>query len=152
MECSLKVRRMWQRRPIGNTIAEVGPVLFVFFLLVFFPLVNLIVLGLNYGCVKYFNFIETRELAIRQKELGISQQVHREVFASWRETGMFAFCGGNTSVWRSFPTYNADTTVTNTNVVVVPPFLTIPLFARVPGLNAPVTFVVSDRVAKEDIR
>jgi hypothetical protein len=145
------------RKCSGQSVAEFGPALFVLFLLLFFPLLNLLGILTTYGCGWYFNFHETREMACRRHSdvRGLNgKSVHEEEFDRWKTTGFYAFMGGDNGprIESQVDYDDAKTTLTNTSTVTAQPFLKMPMFAGVPGLGAPYTFTIATTRRQEETR
>jgi predicted secreted protein len=151
------------RRRKGSAITEFGPALFLFLVLIFFPLMDLISVACIYCCGWYCNFLVTREAAVRTRADGgngpggnggiVAQEVNREFL----RTGVAAFIGlrspadetsGNLVHQCDYTTAGPGLPpqVRCSTQITGRPFLTIPFIPAVPGLSAPITFrMVSDR-------
>lgn len=146
---------MRKRRGIkGQAMADFAPALFFLFIFLFFPLLNLMGMLVNYGCGWYFNFIETRELACRLHEDGRSGLVHDDILSKWKESGFYSFMGGESnSTIRSAASYDdAQGTLTNTTVIEVQPFMKMAFFSFVPGLGTSYTFTITTTRRQEETR
>jgi len=134
---------------------ELGPVLFITFLLIFFPMLNLMALAVAFACGSLLNWEETREMALiptnlpgdtpaqvnnnRQQRLNAMEQ-------AWFRSGFGQYVkvqGGLQGVDSTVNSAQATSGLTNTNMVTVrtsmnvAPFVAIPFPTPVPGLNAP---------------
>lgn len=49
----------------GSAITETGPAIFILFIMILFPLIDLMYMALAYSIVWYLNHLEVRELAVR---------------------------------------------------------------------------------------
>ncbi|MBY0546208.1 MAG: hypothetical protein K2W95_02895 [Candidatus Obscuribacterales bacterium] len=156
---------MSQRKRKGSAITEFGPSLFIFLILIFFPMMDLLGVAAVYCCGWYCNFLVTRELAVRTAADGGTTSpgpnatttsanggiVASEINTEFRKTGICAFIGvRNDSDLAHSAVYFGPTTgatgvpaqVTCTSSITAQPFLPIPFFGGVPGLGAPVTFTI----------
>lgn len=139
----------------GSAITEFGPALFVFLIMIFFPLMDVIGIGAVYCCGWYCNFMVTRELAVRrQSDAGA---VATEVNTQFMNSGLANFVGIRTVAdLVHTPVYNPANTVTGqpaevvcTSRVTAQPFLTIPFLPSIPGLSAPMTFTMTQARPRE---
>jgi hypothetical protein len=134
----------------GSAITEFGPALFVFLIIIFFPLMDLLGMAAVYCCGWYCNFLVTREVAVRTQAQG--QLAAQEVDDEFLKTGVAAFVGlkagdhgskivhvlnYNTAAAGLPPQVECKTSITGV------PFLTIPFIPAVPGLSAPITFTMT---------
>lgn len=141
------------RRKRGTAITETGPALFLLFIVILFPLIDLLYMGVAFAIVWYLNHLEVRELAVRLPSE--TAQVLTDVDTLFTSTGFGTFIG--LSLPRiSHPLAGqavrsgSPVTVTCTTVATVDPFLTIPFFAPIPGLNESCTFQVSSTRLQEE--
>ncbi|MBX9685657.1 MAG: hypothetical protein K2X27_03080 [Candidatus Obscuribacterales bacterium] len=139
------------RKQSGSTIAETGPALLVIFLLIFFPLIDIIGLSWTYGMCWYLNYKISNEIARGKKADApaiISEQVN--LVASSSIASFLGIVPSGIKV--ASPVFN-DTaqppTVQVTSSIEAKPFITVPWFQAVPGLNAPVTFTISSQLTRE---
>ncbi len=142
------------RRTNGSAIVETGPALFILFIVILFPLIDLMYMGLAFAIVWYLNHLEVRELAVRLPTE--TAQVLTDIDTLYTGTGFGAFVG-LTNARISHPLSGGATyggtprTVTCTTVATINPFLTIPFFTGIPGLNESATFrVTSTRLQEEE--
>jgi len=154
--CSKQRQKYLSRRLKGSAITETGPALFILFLVILFPLIDLLYMGLAFGLVWYLNHLEVRELAVRVPTE--TAQVLTDVDTLYTSTGFGRFIGLTTSRI-SHPLSGGATyggtplSVTCTTVATVNPFLNIPFVIPVSGLNQPATFrVTSTRLQEEEGR
>jgi hypothetical protein len=144
--------RRWARGKAGSTITETGPALFILFLLVLFPMIDFLYLGVAYGISWYLNHLEVRELALRRPEQ--SSQALADVDNAFLSQGLGKFVGltAETVAHPDGPQRSGDPlTVRLTTTTTVKPFLSIPFFFSVPGLNAPMTFSMTSSRLQEEL-
>ncbi len=134
-----------QRRRRGNAITETGPALYIFFIVIFFPMLDVLGIALQYGCGWYVNHLCTRELAVRRQ--AEENTVKTEVNTDFTGQGMAKFLNLTPAKITHTVTYNAPgagqpQTVTCDTTVQATPFISVPWPYAVPGLNAdmPLTF------------
>jgi hypothetical protein len=142
------------RNTEGSAIAETAPALFLLFLVILFPLIDLLYMGLAFGLVWYLNHLEVRELAVRIP--AESTQVLTDIDTLYTSTGFGKFIGLTVPRIQhpGGATYGGNPlTVTCTTVATINPFLNIPFVIPVSGLNQPATFTVtSSRLQEEEGR
>lgn len=140
-----------KRRQRGSAIAETGPAMFLFFILIFFPLMDLIGLAAIYCCGWYANFMCVRELSVRKKvdEASVKNEVNTEFMA----TGIANFIGIrniNHSVVYTDSVNGQPGVVSCTTSITGKPFLTVPIpGVTVPGLNSDITFTTATERPRE---
>lgn len=138
-----------QRAKRGSAISDFGPALFVLFIVILFPLLDIIGLTFSYGLCWYLNFKISNQVARCKKidEPKIAQLEIDKVSA----TGFAAFLKVQ-KIDVPTPAYNDSEnppTVSVTTSVTSMPFLTIPFFFKAPGLNDPITFSISTTLTRE---
>lgn len=157
---------MSQRKSKGSAITEFGPALFLFLIVIFFPLMDILGMAAVYCCGWYSNFITTRELAVRTaadgglgtpppaKDAGRSATttggtVANEVNTEFLKTGIASFVGVTAAGLTHAVTYIGPTSagdppqVECRTTVRSKPFLTIPFIPNVPGLSADIDFTMA---------
>jgi hypothetical protein len=115
------------RRRRGSAIAETGPALFMFLIIIFFPLLDVMGLAVQFGCGWYHNHLMLQELPVRLKvDAG---NVHNEVFARFGASGICKFAGitsiTDTTAYDS-PTDGQPWTVRCTSTINGKPFIALP--------------------------
>ena len=149
-----------KRRKKGSAIAEFGPALFLFIVIIFFPMLDMLGLLASYCMGYYCNFMACRELSVRKKhEAGdVLTDVNGALFTS----GIVQFLGmkthddspggsaGSQDLAHNVTYINAvngmQPMVQCTTFVRATPFISIPWWGSCPGLNAPMDFqIVSQR-------
>lgn len=151
-----------KNRRKGSAIAEFGPALFVFLVIIFFPMLNIIGMAASYCCGWYSNFMYTRELAVRRQQEGVGGVVANEITAQFAPagpgSGIAAFvtngAGGGSIVQVVPPVYNAanggqPATVLATTRVNAVPFISVPWFGNIPGLTSAATFNITSERPRE---
>ncbi len=143
--------RRFRRNNNGSAITETGPALFLLLIIILFPLIDLIYMGLAFGIVWYLNHLEVRELALRVPSE--STQVLTDIDRLFVNQGLGRFVG------MTFPNIShpggaqrggTPVMVTCTTNVTVLPFMSIPFLFPVSGINAPVNFVVTSTRLQEE--
>lgn len=152
-----------QRRKKGSAIAEFGPALFLFIIVIFFPMLDMLGLLASYCMGYYCNFMACRELTVRKKhEAG---DVFTDVNAALFQSGIVQFLGMKThddsnagGPGSADLAHKADyidgangmqPMVQCTTYVRATPFLSIPWWGNCPGLNAPMDFVIVSQRPRE---
>jgi hypothetical protein len=79
------------RRRRGNAIAETGPALFMFLIIIFFPLLDVMGIAAQFACGWYHNHLMLQELSVRHNDQGGT--VHNEIMAQFGATGLSKFAG-----------------------------------------------------------
>ena len=142
------------RKRKGSAISELGPALFLLFLVILFPLLDLIVLGLTYCSCTTLNDLQADKAALLPKSQADSDggPIKTEVPSVWQKTGF-----GSLVKLASQPTTQIDYEPSNGAVYVVvsttcvaAPFLAIPFIPGIPAVSAPVTFTLKARRVVED--
>jgi len=166
----MEYRRVKNRRKRGSAIAEFGPALYVLLFFVFWPMLNLLMLGLTYSDCLYLHNILLRQAAVENVLVkNSSGQLATDLTCStsasgslnilienWTNSGLGKFVN-----LLAMPTQTAYVDLSEgsqytkfihvTLNVESQPFLNIPFFLPVPGLNAPIQFVLSGRAVIEYI-
>ncbi|MBY0356682.1 MAG: hypothetical protein K2W82_01665 [Candidatus Obscuribacterales bacterium] len=151
---------MRTRKRRGAALAEFGPALFLFFIVIFFPLMDLFGLTAAYACGWYANFVCTRELSMRR--INDSGIVINEVTAQFSPGGaaggLARFVGvggqGGSITHAVVPpaAVGGQPVVTCSSQVTAVPFITVPFLgavAAIPGLTGPVTFTIQSQRPRE---
>lgn len=138
-----------KRRKKGSAITEFGPALFLFIIIIFFPMLDFLGLCAAYCAGWYCNFMACRELSVRKKDEGLNGTVFTEVNGNLFTSGLVHFIGIKTEAdlvhTASYPdpaTTGQQPEVVCTTNIKATPFITIPFWGNVPGLNAPMDFVI----------
>lgn len=144
--------QVFPRRISGAAITETGPALFILFLVILFPMIDLLYLGAAYGISWYLNHLEVRELAVRHPDQ--STQALSDIDNAFMSQGLAKFVGLTTEsiAHPGGATRSGDPPVVElTTTATVNPFLSIPFFVSVPGLNTPVTFTMTGSRLQEEL-
>lgn len=159
-------RTTLRRTASGSAITEFGPAIGIILLVILFPLIDLLGMTVSYGCVWYLNHLQAREAAltlrVRNGALAPASQSETNqaiatVATTWGRSGLGQFAKAKSISQRvslaSDPSAGnaAVQTASVTTTVTVDPFLTIPFFVAVPGLNQEITFVLTSTRPVEDI-
>lgn len=140
----------------GGNIAEIAPVLFVLFLLIFFPLIDLITLTLTYTAGAFLNHDQLREAALTAKSVAENPDgpIQKTLVDQWKATGIGQFASTDKAI-KTVVTYKDGVTadehvVVVTTTVEAKPFMKLPMFDAVPGIGKDMTFEYSDERLMED--
>lgn len=157
MKKQTNIRR---RHPSGSAIAEFGPALGVLLICFFFPLVDMLALGVSYGLCLVLNANQAHEASLLPKSEATdpSGVVKTGIVNQWL-AGMGHFVN-IVSPPQTDVTYRTgqmggdgvqDQIVMVETKVVCGPFLPIPLpVVNVPGLNGDMTFDLKTEKPMED--
>ena len=147
-----KQYRCRQRRRKGNQIAEFGPALWVLLIFIFFPMVDLLSMGVSYGLCMVLNFNQVHEAALLPfaEANNNSGTVKKGIPDKWMAgMGHFVNMSGFPSTVISYRDGQTDNNKTVDKIVgvettvVCNPFLPIPIpIAQIPGINGPMKFTV----------
>jgi hypothetical protein len=139
----------------GSAIAETGPALLILFMFLFFPLIDVMTMGIDYVSTYTLNSVQLREAANLPKSQAADPagQVKHNIPQQWKHSGMGAFVNviGTPDTTVDYKTGESDSTGTQDRYVVVTtkltaqPFLTLPFPIPVPGMSAPMTFTIQTR-------
>ena len=150
-----------QRKARGNGLVELGPVMLVMTVLVFFPIVDLVTLGPLYIMSYHLNQDQLRQAAVvnfsdAQSPTG---SVQTGIANQWVASGLGSYSKAvisdiNTTVEyqpASIDDYgNKYSFVKVSTSVTVKPFLVVPFPISVSGLNAPIQFSFVNQRLVED--
>ncbi len=127
--------------------------MFILFIIVLFPLIDLLYLGAAYGIAWYLNHLEVRELSVRLPAEAAT--VLTEVDTEFFQLGLARFIDLQAATvmhpgGARFDLAGNPPTVSLLTRVNIRPLLNVPFFPSVPGISARVTFdVQSTRVQEE---
>ncbi len=150
IQCSKKpvLRNRVQR---GSSMAELPGALIILLFVIFFPLINIIGLGIKYGGCATLNGIQLREAALvpRSQAIAAGGAVQKGIPDQWLAGGIGKFVNPTVAPHTEI-TYRdgektdsgVDKLVTVKTTVSIPPFITVPFLPDVPGLSAPVQFTL----------
>lgn len=134
----------------GSAVLEFGPCLIVLLLFIFFPFVNLLMLGLTYSSIAALNYAQLREAAVstHQEALDPRGRVLKLIPEEWQTHGFGARVVGKPATKLSYEQAQKSGTLQDELVIVstsvtAEPFLKLPFFPGIPALGAPVTLSVS---------
>lgn len=142
-------------------MADFGPALLILFILIFFPLLDLLGICLDYGLCMILNSNQVHEAALIQSKdaLDPAGSIKKGIPDQWMK-GMGSFCNLAKPITTDIsyktspdtgPNATPDKVVTVVTTVACSPFLTIPIpFAEVPGFNSPFTFEISSQRQMEN--
>lgn len=126
----------------GQAITETGPALFVLLVMVFFPLLDLLAMGLQFCCGWYLNHEATHELSV--SKFPDWNTALLQVKTKFDATGIpkFAHMTNGQHVYTNVqpdPTGAVPAQVNCQTSITCKPFLYIPMFFPVAGVNQDMT-------------
>lgn len=141
------------RRRRGNAMAEFGPALGLLLICFFFPMMDMLALGIAYGLIQVLNSNQVHEASLlpANEAAQANGNVKKGLPDTWLSgMGKFVKISGypKTDIYyrkgHTDASKSEDKIVMVQTTVVCNPFLHIPLpVVKVPGLNGPMTFAVS---------
>ncbi|MBX9950364.1 MAG: hypothetical protein K2Y39_14440 [Candidatus Obscuribacterales bacterium] len=156
-----RVRRRRTNRGAG--ISEFGPGILILVICIFFPLVDLLSVCLSYCTIMVLNYNQVAQAAlVRASEAANPDgDVKKGIPDTWRNgMGRFVNMSGNVDTDVSYrsgqqesgqgATDAQDVIVRVKTTITCNPFLPIPFFVGVPGINAPFPLVVSQEKQMEN--
>jgi hypothetical protein len=144
----------FKKRTGGSAITEMGPALFILLIAIFFPLLDLALVGLAYFSCATLNDLQTNKAAMLPQSEAESEggPVKKGVREAWQLSaiGTLARLAGEPSTDVSYTEFGADQCVVVSTSFSVKPFLPIPFIPGVPGISAPVGFTIQGKRLLED--
>lgn len=140
-----------KRSTKGQAITELSVALLLLFFFAFFPLVDLLGIGLIYSSCTTLNDLQVKEasLVARSEALNPNGRVQKTIPQDWANAALGKLAkpvsAPQTTVSYDQTDPSSDRYVVVKTVVTTYPFITIPFFAAVPGLGQPVTFVITSQ-------
>ena len=143
----------------GSSITEFGPALGILLICFFFPLLNLLVLGVSYCLIMVLNYNQVHEASLvhMSDAISVNGPVCKAITDKWLAgMGNFVKSEGYPQTVVSYRDGQTTGNVTDRiavvrTSVVCQPLLNIPLpVVNVPGLNAPMTFSLSSESTMEN--
>ena len=143
----------------GSAITEFGPALGILLICFFFPLLNMLVLGVSYCLCMVLNYNQVHEASLvhMNDALSLNGPVCKDITDKWLAgMGKFVRVEGYPQTIVSYRDGQTTGNVTDRiavvqTSVVCQPTLSIPLFgASVPGLNSPMAFSISSESTMEN--
>ncbi len=145
-----KLNTKSKRQNGGSAITETAPAIFILFIMILFPLIDLMYMAFAYSIVWYLNHLEVRELAVR--EPAETAQALTEIDTQFLGVGMAKFVGlvpGQIQHPKIVRSGNPETVSLTTQARVMP-FLSLPFIMPVAGINQPVVFTVTSNRLQEE--
>ena len=155
--------KFYRNKKGGSGTVELAPALIVIFIVILIPMLDMLYLALAYASGWYCNHLVVREVACRDPIVtpppaNTSGSAAGDATVAWANTGLAKFIGAdsNAVVNTMFFTANkidptaGPVSCTVTSVITVQPFLPIPFFMQVDGLNKPVKFAYSAERPQEE--
>lgn len=158
-------RKNKMRTTRGGGTAEFGPGLFVLLLCIFFPLIDMLSMGVSYCLCMVLNYNQVHEAARlpNADATNPSGEVMKNIPARWKNgMGKFVKLAGEPTTVVGYRqglggggqggvnNGQADQIVTVRTTVPCSPFLPIPFFIKVPGMNEPMTLQVFQECTMEN--
>jgi hypothetical protein len=148
------------RKTKGSAIAEFGPALGIILIFFFFPMIDILSVGMSYGFCMVLNYNQVHEAALLPKSQAtdpagiVMQNIPNQWLAGMGQFVKMTGTPQTAIAYRDGATgldSVTDKIVSVTTTVVCNPFLTIPLpFANVPGLNGPMNFSITSERPMEN--
>lgn len=147
------------RKTKGSSIAEFAPMLFVLLLIVLFPMIDFIAMGLGYCCANTLNAIQLREACVTRATAArdTGGPIKRTLVDNWRNTGIGAFtkpvAGSIVTRVNYYQGTSANDIICEVDTSMsIDPFLQmpIPFLGGLPGLNAPCPYRFVSQQLLED--
>lgn len=145
-----KLNTKSKRQNGGSAITETAPAIFILFIMILFPLIDLMYMAFAYSIIWYLNHLEVRELAVR--EPAETTQALTEIDTQFLGVGMAKFVGlvpGQIQHPKIVRSGNPETVSLTTQARVMP-FLSLPFIMPVAGINQPVVFTVTSNRLQEE--
>lgn len=150
----------------GSALSEFGPAFFLLLTFGLLPLIDVVVMGIDYAAAYYLNEMQLREAQKLPKSVATSEKgpVIEAVPRLWRAGLIGGLTPANTAITTSVgykpvpwqPVGQAQTLdfwfVTVTTTASFRPLLSIPFLNGIPGLGAPITFSIVGRRPVENNR
>ncbi|MBS2001570.1 MAG: hypothetical protein JST44_08695 [Cyanobacteria bacterium SZAS LIN-5] len=145
--------KFYRNKKGGSGTVELAPALVVIFIVILIPMLDLLYLSLAYAAGWYCNHLVVREVACREPSNATAAA--DSATTAWAATGLAKFIGAGKSAVVNSPTFTNDAngnpiSCTVSTVVTVQPFLPIPFFMKIQGMNQPVNFAYSAERPQEE--
>jgi hypothetical protein len=154
------------RRQRGSALSEFAPALFLIIIIGLFPVLDAIAMGIDYAAIFYLNELQLRDAQKlpRSQATALSGRIIAEIPIEWQATMLAALYDRDKALTTAVDYQPVPWTpvganqsinfwfVTVSTTVSFRPFLAIPFFHGIPGLNAPYTLTVSGRRPVENNR
>lgn len=155
-----------RRKPLGATMSELAPALFLLFICGLLPAIDMVFMGIDYASLYTLNELQLREAqkSPKSQAFRIDGPVIEGIPAQWKKSllGSFVPAEPNYQTQLSYtpvpwqPVGGSQTLnfwfVQVKTTVTFRPFFIVPFMGGVPGLGAPITFVVTNRRPVENNR
>lgn len=153
---------MSYRRCRGSAIAETGPAIFLLIVVIFFPMLDIVEMGAGYIMAGIYHDYMIREIAVSappgatpDPNIQTKDQAIAKINDQFQNSSFYKFLkipDGGLSV--DTVTYKPDdknpSTVQVQTTCKVQPFISIPWFGELPGLNAPYPFIIGSERPQEE--
>jgi hypothetical protein len=150
------------RRRRGSAISEFGPALFLLLVIVFFPMLDLLGMAAAYVMSGIYHSYMIRELSLSappsaapDPAIQTQAAAKTKITSDFQNTSFFRFLGMKPGdLVCSNVTYIPNATnpllVQCTTSATMTPFISIPWWGAIPGLNAPFTFTMTSQRPQEE--
>ncbi len=149
-----------RRNGRANSMAEFGPALMILLICFFFPLLDMLSMGVSYGLCMVLNYNQVHEASLLPMADAVSATgvVRKGITDQWLagmghfvKTQGYPQCDVSYRDGQTGPDKVTDRIVMVRTSVTCSPFLTIPLpVVNVPGLNGPMLFQISSERPMEN--
>ncbi|HEY9713690.1 MAG TPA: hypothetical protein V6C72_09480 [Chroococcales cyanobacterium] len=144
----------------GQQSIEIAPAILVLFVIILFPVLDLLYLGVAYAAGWYENHLACRECACRSPDVGTSTPGDQAGSAAFAGSPLANFIGATNIVNDESNNFGGAVAVPANpaqppvckvqTTMTVKPFLPVPWFKAVPGINAPITFTYYSERPQEE--
>ena len=145
-----------RRASRGSSISEFAPALMFLLFALFFPLLDMVALGLTYNAGFTLTDLQAEKAAVVSSTDAKSDTgpVKGKVVNAWMQTGIGSFTklAAPPITDIAYPLIDGIQYVSVTTTISANPFLTIPFIPGIPGMSAPVNLTFSSRRVLEDPR
>ncbi len=153
---------MRKRRKSGSAITETGPALFLLFVIIFFPMLDLLGMAAGYIMSGIYHDHMVRELALSappgvttDPAIQTQTKAIEKVNLEFQNSTFFNFLKmtpGDLQVSdiKYLPDNTNPTVIQATTTCTIRPFINIPWWTGVPGLNEPFPFILTTQRPQEE--
>src|SRR5262249_48732181 len=136
------------RCPQGSALVEMGPALLILLMFLFFPLTNVIAVGVMYGSCMTLNSLQLREAALLPASQAQASDgpIKKAIPDAWASAGLGRFvkpvhAPATTVTYKDGPAPGSKIVIITTSLQCSP-FVPTPFIPNVPGLSSPIAFVL----------
>ena len=148
---SRQARKSTSRAALGSSILELPAAMLILFLFIFFPILDIIGVGIKYGACAALNGLQLHEASLlpKSKATDVGGTVKKGIPDRWLTGGMGAFVNPSKAPETEVTYRDGENTANGTDKLVnvkttiqLPPFITSPFIPNIPGLSAPLNLTV----------